>query len=67
METLQIPDYLISAIKEIYRITPYEINYKQFYTERGLKQGCPLSPLLFAIYISDHEKILQNFKAEVLS
>lgn len=63
MERLRIPQYLITAIKEIYRVTPNDINGKTFYTERGLKQGCPMSPLLFAIYISDMERTLKNFQS----
>lgn len=42
----------------IYISTPHEIGENRFYTSKGLKQGCPLSPLLFAIYISDIDNVL---------
>ena len=57
------PDYLIQAVKDIYNLTPYKINEQTFFTEKGLKQGCPLSPLLFALYISDLEKTLRNYQS----
>lgn len=29
---------------------------KKFWTEKGVKQGCPLSPLLFNLLIADMEE-----------
>lgn len=63
MRTLNIPEYLIKAIEEIYRHTPYTIGNTTFYTEMGLKQGCPLSPTLFAIYVSDLDRTLKNWQS----
>ena len=33
--------------------------------QRGLKQGCPLSPILFAVYLADLGAILENSKLGV--
>ena len=63
LEKLNVPEYIIGAIKDLYRRTPFKVQDRRFYTERGLKQGCPLSPLLFAIYISDLEKTLRNYQS----
>ena len=63
LNRVKAPQYLISAITDIYRCTPFKIEENTFYTEKGLKQGCPLSPLLFAIFLSDLEKTLKNFQS----
>ena len=60
---LNIPTYITEAIRNLYRRTPHNIENEIFYTEKGLKQGCPLSPLLFALYISDLETTLRNFQS----
>lgn len=63
MRKLQIPEYIVQAIEEIYRCTPYQIGNTEFITSRGLKQGCPLSPILFAIYISDMDRVLRDWQS----
>lgn len=63
MKKLNIPTYIILAIEEIYRSTPYTCSSHTFLTTTGLRQGCPLSPLLFAIYISDLELVLRNWQS----
>lgn len=60
---LQIPEYLLHIVKNIYRKTQNTIGDQSFFTTKGLRQGCPLSPLLFALYIGDLEQTLKNQQA----
>lgn len=60
---LNVPDFLTEAIRELYRETRYTIGSTTFWTRNGLRQGCPLSPLLFAIYISDLEMVMNNWQS----
>lgn len=61
----EIDENLRLRLMEIYEVTKNVIkvgekNSSEFYTEKGLRQGCPLSPTLFAIYISDIEEVLRK-------
>ena len=56
----KVPEYLVRCIEFMYRNTTYIVNGERFESHVGLKQGCPLSPLLFAIYISDLDETLRQ-------
>jgi len=60
----KIPNYLLNIIKCIYRNTKFRIKFNDGISEpihinKGVRQGCGLSPVLFNIYIN---KIIQEFK-----
>jgi hypothetical protein len=63
----KIPNYLLSTIKCIYRNTNVRIKFNDGISEpihinKGVRQGCGLSPVLFNIYI---HKIIQEFKTVI--
>jgi len=60
----KIPNYLLNTLKYIYRNTKVRIEFNDGLSEsihinKGVRQGCDLSPVLFNIYIN---KIIQKFK-----
>ena len=63
MEKMGISSYITECCKEIYRKTPLQLGTHNFFTTKGLKQGCPLSPILFALYISDIEETMRRAQA----
>lgn len=60
-----INEKLVKIIKKIYEETEVMIKNKQkftekFWTRKGVRQGCVMSPLLFNIYMAELEEYFEN-------
>ena len=65
LKSLGINGLFMRNIMSLYRTTEYAIKLKNGHTRAiqsnlGLKQGCPLSPMLFNLYIDDIKNIFDD-------
>ena len=69
LENIGFEGKFLNILKALYRndnirIVVNGIKSDPIYPERGLRQGCPLSPILFAIYLTELTRELNNGKEE---
>jgi len=65
LETIGLSDKIINIIKSLYvdtkaKFTLGDIESGWVYSKRGVRQGCILSPLLFAIYMEEFTQRIKN-------
>ena len=64
-----MPAPLLSIIQNMYEQDAYVLvdgsKSARVPPNRGVKQGCPLSPFLFSLYVNDIGKIVDNCKGAV--
>ena len=65
LEEMGISVYIIERLKGIYKETKVRVRAEEglseeFWTTKGLRQGCILSPILFCLYIAGLEERYEN-------
>jgi len=65
LQNINVPKYLLSAIRALYQESVYTLVdgdkvSDETMASQGLKQGCPLSPILYALFTNDLGKFLNT-------
>lgn len=65
LERMGIKGFILDAIRALYADVPVCVRTRQgltptFQSLMGVKQGCPLSPTLFGLYIDDFEAVIMG-------